>query len=112
MGKTNFWNGKLITANAEESDREEEKNEDLPEDENIIRKSYEDSFRQMGLTRQQSVVATFLALKKEDATICAELNISPNTLKTHVRNILHKLTLSSRYELPWLISKSYHPPKR
>ena len=59
-------------------------------------------FRQMGLTRQQALSAAMLAQKRQDADICASLNISPHTLKTHIRNILRRLGISSRHELPWL----------
>lgn len=59
-------------------------------------------FRQMGLTRQQALIAAMLAQKRQDADICASLNISPHTLKTHIRNILRRLGISSRHELPWL----------
>lgn len=42
-----------------------------------------------------------LARKRHDADICASLNISPSTLKTHIRNILRRLNINSRHELPW-----------
>lgn len=61
-------------------------------------------FRTFGLTRQQALIAAMLAQKGSDAEICAALNISPNTLKTHIRNILHRLHINSRHELPWLVS--------
>lgn len=61
-------------------------------------------FRTFGLTRQQALVAAMLAQKRPDAEICAALNISPNTLKTHIRNILHRLHINSRHELPWLVA--------
>ena len=44
-----------------------------------------------------------LAQKHNDADICASLNISPSTLKTHIRNILRRLNINSRHELPWLV---------
>lgn len=64
----------------------------------------EEIFRTFGLTRQQALIAAMLAQKGSDAEICAALNISPNTLKTHIRNILHRLHINSRHELPWLVS--------
>lgn len=63
-------------------------------------------FRKLGLTRQQALIAAMLAQKRQDADICADLNISPSTLKTHIRNILRRLNINSRHELPWLISRA------
>lgn len=59
--------------------------------------------RQMGLTRQQAHIATLIAQKSSDLEICEQLNISQSTLKTHVRNILKRLGLNSRYEIAWFI---------
>ena len=61
-------------------------------------------FREFGLTRQQGMIAAMLAQKTPDATICDTLNISPSTLKTHIRNIHRRLGISSRHELAWLVS--------
>lgn len=47
-----------------------------------------------------------LARKRHDADICASLNISPSTLKTHIRNILRRLNINSRHELPWLACRA------
>ena len=63
-------------------------------------------FRQLGLTRQQACIAAMLARKRHDADICASLNISPSTLKTHIRNILRRLNINSRHELPWLACRA------
>ena len=61
-------------------------------------------FRELGLTRQQAMIAALLARKTPDATICDTLNISPSTLKTHIRNIHRRLGISSRHELAWLVT--------
>ena len=61
-------------------------------------------FRELGLTRQQAMIAALLARKTPDATICDNLNISPSTLKTHIRNIHRRLGISSRHELAWLVT--------
>lgn len=61
-------------------------------------------FRELGLTRQQAMIAAMLARKTPDATICETLNISPSTLKTHIRNIHRRLGISSRHELAWLVT--------
>ncbi len=64
----------------------------------------ETHFRGLGLTRQQAMIAALLARKTPDATICDNLNISPSTLKTHIRNIHRRLGISSRHELAWLVT--------
>ena len=61
-------------------------------------------FRELGLTRQQAMIAALLARKTPDTTICDSLNISPSTLKTHIRNIHRRLGISSRHELAWLVT--------
>lgn len=106
LGKMKFWKLKIISMN-KNSTEQNLSAEEAEEDENKIRESYEMIFSEMRLTRQQSVVAAYLAVKKDDAFICAALSISPNTLKTHVRNILQRLNINSRYELPWLASRTY-----
>ena len=64
----------------------------------------ETHFRELGLTRQQAMIAALLARKTPDTTICDNLNISPSTLKTHIRNIHRRLGISSRHELAWLVT--------
>ena len=59
---------------------------------------------ELGLTRQQAMIAALLARKTPDTTICDNLNISPSTLKTHIRNIHRRLGISSRHELAWLVT--------
>ena len=64
----------------------------------------ETHFRELGLARQQAMIAALLARKTPDTTICDNLNISPSTLKTHIRNIHRRLGISSRHELAWLVT--------
>ena len=64
----------------------------------------ETHFGNLSLTRQQAMIAALLARKTPDATICDSLNISPSTLKTHIRNIHRRLGISSRHELAWLVT--------
>ncbi|WP_298030338.1 helix-turn-helix transcriptional regulator [uncultured Desulfovibrio sp.] len=71
--------------------------------ESLSREECVQLFRQCGLTRQQALIAAMLTQKHNDAAICASLNISPSTLKTHIRNILRRLNINSRHELPWLV---------
>lgn len=63
-------------------------------------------FRTLGLTRQQALIAAMLAQKRQDAEICGSLSISQSTLKTHIRNILRRLSINSRHELPWLVCQA------
>ncbi len=77
--------------------------EGQPGTESLSREECEQLFRRLGLTRQQALIAAMLAQKHQDADICASLNISPSTLKTHIRNILRRLNINSRHELPWLV---------
>lgn len=63
-------------------------------------------FRALGLTRQQALIAAMLAQKRQDSEICGSLNISQSTLKTHIRNILRRLSINSRHELPWLVCRA------
>lgn len=74
--------------------------------ENLSRTECERLFRHLGLTRQQALIAAMLTQKSHDADICASLNISPSTLKTHIRNILRRLNINSRHELPWLVRRA------
>ncbi|MBZ2173501.1 helix-turn-helix transcriptional regulator [Nitratidesulfovibrio sp. SRB-5] len=58
-----------------------------------------DSLRRMGLTRQQVAVTLLLADRHSGPEICDRLNISYNTLKTHVRNIYRQLGVTNQQEL-------------
>ncbi|WP_353119878.1 LuxR C-terminal-related transcriptional regulator [Nitratidesulfovibrio sp.] len=58
-----------------------------------------DSLRRMGLTRQQVAVTLLLADRHSGPEICDRLNISYNTLKTHVRNIYRQLGVANQQEL-------------
>jgi LuxR family maltose regulon positive regulatory protein len=53
----------------------------------------------MGLTRQQVAVTLLLADRHSGPEICDRLNISYNTLKTHVRNIYRQLGVANQQEL-------------
>ena len=63
-----------------------------------------DALPRAGADRQQAMIAALLARKTPDTTICDNLNISPSTLKTHIRNIHRRLGISSRHELAWLVT--------
>lgn len=57
------------------------------------------------LTGREKEVLGLVAADKQDKEIAAALNISLNTVKTHMRNILSKLQVSSRYEAAWIARK-------
>lgn len=57
------------------------------------------------LTAREKDVLGLVATEKQDKEIAAALNISLNTVKTHMRNILSKLQVSSRYEAAWVARK-------
>ena len=79
-----------------------EENSSLPDETGVYTGS--DYFASARLTRQQAMIAALLARKTPDTTICDNLNISPSTLKTHIRNIHRRLGISSRHELAWLVT--------
>ncbi len=57
------------------------------------------------LTNQELRICEALLLGKSHAQIAAELYISPNTLKTHLRNIYHKTSVKNRFELVSLMAQ-------
>ena len=69
-----------------------------------------DSLRRMGLTRQQVAVTLLLADRHSGPEICDRLNISYNTLKTHVRNIYRQLGVANQQELRNAVTR--HDPTR
>jgi len=60
--------------------------------------------RQYGLSKREETVLQLLAQKKSGPDIAAELFISPETSKTHIRNIYKKIGVHSRSELEDLLS--------
>lgn len=62
--------------------------------------SPEDLQERFGLTPRQATVALLLAEGCSDKMIAKRLDISWYTARTHVRNILRRLDLSSRREIP------------
>jgi DNA-binding CsgD family transcriptional regulator len=51
------------------------------------------------LTRQESRVALLVGQQMANSDICCSLNITNNTVRTHLKNIYRKLEVSSREEL-------------
>uniref|UniRef100_B8DPS1 Transcriptional regulator, LuxR family n=1 Tax=Nitratidesulfovibrio vulgaris (strain DSM 19637 / Miyazaki F) TaxID=883 RepID=B8DPS1_NITV9 len=70
-----------------------------------------DSLRRMGLTRQQVAVTLLLADRHSGPEICDRLNISYNTLKTHVRNIYRQLGVTNQQELRNAVTR-FDPARR
>jgi DNA-binding CsgD family transcriptional regulator len=50
------------------------------------------------LTPRELEVLRALVVGRSSREICAELYISPNTLRTHVQNLLNKLRVHSKLE--------------
>ena len=51
------------------------------------------------LSPREQEVAALVCLNYTNAQIASHLNISPSTVKAHIRNILRKFSLSSRSDL-------------
>lgn len=60
--------------------------------------------RWYGLSHRERQVAALICLEYSTGEIAARLVISPETVKTHVRNILNKFDLHSRDELRMLLA--------
>lgn len=65
--------------------------------------------RRCGLTPRETAVFELLAYGRDSTYIEKELGISPNTVKTHVRNIYGKLGVSGRQELISLVEAEPAP---
>jgi DNA-binding CsgD family transcriptional regulator len=53
----------------------------------------------LGLTERESEVVTLIAMGLDTGDIAAELHISPETVRTHVRNAMGKLGVHTRAQL-------------
>jgi DNA-binding CsgD family transcriptional regulator len=56
------------------------------------------------LTKQETKIALLLAENLNNSEICDSLNISENTLKTHLRNIYRKTKASGREDVQRIFS--------
>lgn len=71
-----------------------------------------DRLEEQGLTRQECRIALLLLADNGDADICGTLFITRNTLKYHIRNLIRKLEIHSRRDLPELSSRLLAPFER
>jgi DNA-binding CsgD family transcriptional regulator len=58
------------------------------------------------LTGRELEVARLVVDRKTNAQIAAELYLSPKTVETHMRNLFHKLSVSSRVEVARVIERA------
>jgi PAS domain S-box-containing protein len=64
--------------------------------------------RELPLTHREREVVTLIALGRETPEIARELHISPETVRTHVRNAMSKLGARTRAQLVALVLCSEH----
>ena len=62
------------------------------------------------LTERERQVARLVVDRRTNTEIAEALFVSPKTIETHLRNIFHKLDVSSRVELARVIERSPPPP--
>jgi DNA-binding CsgD family transcriptional regulator len=58
------------------------------------------------LTERELEVARLIVDRKTNAQIAAELFLSPKTVETHVRNLFHKLGVSSRVDVARTVERA------
>lgn len=65
---------------------------------------------EFSLTAREVEVAALVAQGLDNTTICSLLHLSPNTLKTHIRNLYRKIGAGSRAQaVSWAIRHGYAP---
>lgn len=64
--------------------------------------------REYDLTSREIEILQFLARGRNKSAISEELVLSPNTVKTHTRNIYMKLSIHSQQELIDLVEREQH----
>ena len=58
------------------------------------------------LTERELQVARLIVDRRTNAQIAAELFLSPKTVETHIRNLFHKLDVSSRVEVARVVERA------
>ena len=58
------------------------------------------------LTERELQVARLIVDRKTNPQIAAELFLSPKTVETHIRNLFHKLGVSSRVEVARVVERA------
>ena len=72
----------------------------------LERQTLETHFQQWhSLSRREQEITALISLDYTNRQIAAELNISPETVKSHVRNILYKFNARSKQELRQALSQ-------
>jgi DNA-binding CsgD family transcriptional regulator len=72
----------------------------------IERQTLEMHFQQWhSLSQREQQITALISLNYTNRQIAAELNISPETVKSHVRNILYKFNARSKQELRQALSQ-------
>ncbi len=69
------------------------------EEENGDKLTITDAVEKYHLTRREHTILQMLLGGEENAVVCEELAISPNTLKKHICNIYCKLGISNRIQM-------------
>jgi DNA-binding CsgD family transcriptional regulator len=70
------------------------------------RQTLEMHFQQWhSLSRREQEITALISLNYTNRQIAAELNISPETVKSHMRNILYKFSAHSKQELRQTLSQ-------
>jgi len=68
----------------------------------------EDSVAELPLTVREREVVMLIALGRDTAEIAAELHISPETVRSHVRNAMAKLDVHTRAQLVAVVISAEH----
>lgn len=68
--------------------------------------SYEDMFSRAGISSREQEIVYLVLQGLGNRDIAKRLFISPNTVKTHIRNIFRKMDVKSRFELAMTLKNS------
>jgi DNA-binding CsgD family transcriptional regulator len=68
--------------------------------------SYDDIFSRAGISSREQEIVYLVLEGQSNGDIAKQLFISPNTVKTHIRNIFKKMDVKSRFELAMKLKNS------